>query len=421
MESGFKECLPPKVKGFIIKLQAKLTPDQAKHLQFYSPTGGLEADKMVDALNRLDQTDALVEQILGDRAKVEHRANQGHVQSNHYMQGHPSDAKVSTRVEPNHCTVHGAESDSESEQLDWDPERVDDDGYPVVDENGSTLVPVPRDGPLDEAEASSSWPQGYREVRKNLLDCVTGRSHDKPESGRSGKGVHKTLFEKKHLDETETSAHHSVRKRKNTAQNASQELNSENVRTLCYRCQQLGHLARECQNPVPKDSPQAPAKSFFMPGDAFAQLHNLASYMAFTGVFEPLDGSPDGFENEAGWAVSNHDFVGLILELARGLTDMGAQQPVVGTSAAQWWCELLRKRHGLVPVGVTPANMTATCGGIGSAKVVRVLDVPAGIVGVNGVMRFLVLEESVSTDGKKQFITAFDTSHSCVNWVRRFE
>ena len=43
-----------------------LTHDQAKHLHFYIPTRGLEADKMVDALNRLDQTDALVEQILGD-------------------------------------------------------------------------------------------------------------------------------------------------------------------------------------------------------------------------------------------------------------------------------------------------------------------------------------------------------------------
>ena len=34
MESGLKECLPPKTKGFIIKRQAMLTPDQAKHFQF---------------------------------------------------------------------------------------------------------------------------------------------------------------------------------------------------------------------------------------------------------------------------------------------------------------------------------------------------------------------------------------------------
>ena len=51
--------------------------------------------------------------------------------------------------------------------------------------------------------------------------------------------------------------------------------------------------------------------------------------------------------------------------------------------------------------------MTATCGGIGSAKVVRVLDHPAGIVGVSGVMRM-----PVSTDGKQQFIPAIVTSHT---------
>ena len=56
MESGFKEILPPKLKGFIIKRQAKLTHDQAKHLHFYIPTRGLEADKTVDALNRLMMT-----------------------------------------------------------------------------------------------------------------------------------------------------------------------------------------------------------------------------------------------------------------------------------------------------------------------------------------------------------------------------
>ena len=60
------------------------------------------------------------------------------------MQEHPSEAEVPTGFEQNHYTVHGAQS----EQLDGDLERVDDDGYPLVDENGSTLVLVPRDKPL---------------------------------------------------------------------------------------------------------------------------------------------------------------------------------------------------------------------------------------------------------------------------------
>ena len=55
-----------------------------------------------------------------------------------------------------------------------------------------------------------------------------------------------------------------------------------------------------------------------------------------------------------------------------------------------------------MPVDVTPTNMIATCGGIGTEKVVQVLDFPDGIVGVNGVMRFLVLEEPMSTDHSRR-------------------
>ena len=159
-------------------------------------------------------------------------------------------------------------------------------------------------------------------------------------------------------------------------------------------------------------------KRFFLPGDAYAQLHHVSSYMALAAASETCGETPDNLEREADWNTSNDEpepqaasgkpdinkFVGLILGPARGLTDIGAPQPVVGASAAQWWCERLRKRFGLVPVDVTPSDMIATCGGIGSAEVLRVLDFPAGIVGVNGVMRFLVLEEPESPDGKQQFI-----------------
>ena len=55
------------------------------------------------------------------------------------------------------------------------------------------------------------------------------------------------------------------------------------------------------------------------------------------------------------------EFIGLILGPVRGLTDIGAQQLVVGSSA------VLRNF-------LTPSNMIATCGGNGTAKVVQVLD-----------------------------------------------
>ena len=99
MEGGFKERLPPKMKGFIIKRQAKLTPDQAKYPHFCTPTRGLDADKLVDVLNRLDQTDALVQQILGDRAKVEHNASRVHAQPHNHAQAYPMEAEASARAE----------------------------------------------------------------------------------------------------------------------------------------------------------------------------------------------------------------------------------------------------------------------------------------------------------------------------------
>ena len=140
MESGFKELLPPKLKGFIIKRQAKLTHDQAKHLHFYVPTRGLEADKMVDALNnKYSET----ERSWGTMPTVVTR-NQTAI----HAQAYPMEGEKITSTESNHHHNHKASSDTESDQLDWDPERIDDDGYPLVNENGPTLVPIPREGPL---------------------------------------------------------------------------------------------------------------------------------------------------------------------------------------------------------------------------------------------------------------------------------
>ena len=272
MESGFKELIPPKLKGFIIKRQAKLTHDHAKHLHFYIPTRGLEADKMVDALNRLDQADALVEQILRDRAKLEHHANRGHGHPNSHAQAYPMEAQTILSAEPNHNHNHKTSSDTESDQLDWDLERIDDDGHPLVDENGSNLVPVPREGPLDEDDASSltAWAQGYREVRKNLRDSVTRRGYCKPESSRHKKVVRKTMFEKKP---------------------PRRDIWRESVR--------IQHRMT---------LPNLQPRIFFLPGDA--QLHNLSSYMLYDGASKTVVGCNSDLKHP--------EVTGLILGPARG-------------------------------------------------------------------------------------------------------
>ena len=40
MDGGFTECLPPKMKSFVIRRQGMLTPDQAKHLHFFHTDKG---------------------------------------------------------------------------------------------------------------------------------------------------------------------------------------------------------------------------------------------------------------------------------------------------------------------------------------------------------------------------------------------
>ena len=221
---------------------------------------------MVDALDRLDQADALVEQILGDRAKLEHHANRGQAHPNSHAQAYPMEAQTISSAEPNHYHNHKTSSDTESDQLDWDPERIDDDGYPLVDENGSTLVRVPREGPLEEDEASplTAWAQEYQEVRKNLRESVTGRGYYKPESSRHKKVVRKTMFEKKppRRDRNILTPFRDKARDHSTERITGAELRK---RTRCYRCRQLGHMARECQNPAPKDTPQSSAKNFLLP------------------------------------------------------------------------------------------------------------------------------------------------------------
>ena len=162
MENSLQECLPPKMKGFIIKRKAKVDTGSCNTFSLLHANEGTLGEH---------QTDALVEQILSDTAKMEHSPNRVHGHTSHFAQQQPTSSATSEEVGPIDYPNHTTETKSESE-LSWGPY-----GYLLVDENGSTLVPVPRDGPLDEPEASSlsAWAQAHREIRKNRRDSITGR------------------------------------------------------------------------------------------------------------------------------------------------------------------------------------------------------------------------------------------------------
>ena len=61
----------------------------------------------------------------------------------------------------------------------------------------------------DVASSLTAWAQGYREVRKNLRDSVTGRGCYKPESSRHKNVVRKTMF-RKQTTETRPKHPHSI-------------------------------------------------------------------------------------------------------------------------------------------------------------------------------------------------------------------
>ena len=135
---------------------------------------------------------------------------------------HESDGTTLLQDKKNHKTS----SDTESDQLDWDPERIDDDGYPLVDENGSTPVPVPREGPLEEDEASSltAWAQGYREVRKKLAQENCAQN-----------------YVRKETTETRSKHPHSIPRQSERSQHRTCHWSRVQKTHRCYRCRQLGH------------------------------------------------------------------------------------------------------------------------------------------------------------------------------------
>ena len=56
-----------------------------------------------------------------------------------------------------------------------------------------------------------------------------------------------------------------------------------------------------------KGSTAVCSKSFFMPSDAYAQLHDVSAYMAFTTVSETRGETSDKLETEDDWDTPNDE------------------------------------------------------------------------------------------------------------------
>ena len=68
-ENAIGKKIPPNMKGFIIKRQSRLTSDYEKLFHLHNMSRLLPADQMIKALCRLDQTPALVSDVIRERGQ----------------------------------------------------------------------------------------------------------------------------------------------------------------------------------------------------------------------------------------------------------------------------------------------------------------------------------------------------------------
>ena len=183
--------------------------------------------------------------------------------------------------------------------------------------------------------------------------------------------------------ETETSGVHSENK---VTDHSTERVIGAELRNSS-RCRQLGHMARECLNPAPKEP-----KNFFLPGDAFAQLHNLSYYMLYDGASKTVVGC-------------NYEASG-VHWFRFGISSWLDGQWSTATCGGGLNCfSMVRSTSQAAQFGArgrdTVQHDRDVWEGHGQSR--EVPDFFAGIVGVNGVMPFMLFDEPMSADGK-QFI-----------------
>ena len=161
---------------------------------------------------------------------------------------------------------------AESED-EFDNEAYDDDGMPLVDEKGETLIPFDPDATYTEGEAMyiATFAGTYREVRGKLQAARVGRDQRfvKSDSKKGkGKGKRQTFQKKKPFfkpGQGPKKPDKSVRipfKDKAGGKTTRGTVSDLLKRTKCYKCGKLGHMARNCKSKT--TSQDGPKSSFFI-------------------------------------------------------------------------------------------------------------------------------------------------------------
>ena len=356
METQMGERISDRLCGRILLKQACLNDLQREMLLLRGPI--LRTfDEVATLLRALDRPEALVRG----------------------QDVHPSSKNFPTFFEGGNYDGSAAADQHGDEE--GQPDSADEESS-SHDEQGNAMIYFEEDREFTEQEAMEimAYHSAYRDVRKELQKRRNERGYVRRPSVQKGFG--KKGGKKKGFGKGKSKFSKGTRVIKSN----EDDLLS---RTRCWNCDQIGRISSEC--PLNKDSNRSKTNassssaSGFVPRKQFV-VTSSGPQVFMVGKQQQQEGTSSNFPLMIFSSVQCHP--------EEALVDTAAEEAVIGNRAMDRLQDALKKK-GLQPVWQDSSQPKPGAGGIGgAATVVGVVNVPIGVAGVNGVLKFTVLQDT---------------------------